>query len=232
MKNKQNKHVFIVTSCMKPHTGILSYEERFKQTIESFDSIRKMVPDAFIIFSDCSVFEITPEEMKIINTKIDLHLDFRNDQHTQEFNKYGLKSYGELYMLYYSVLHYKQNYDINIEGTMFKLGARCKLNDNFDINDFDEHKGKYIFKTRLDTWRNEIEKQKGWTHLLETRFYSWCFSLIDDYLEVLIKNLNSLNLGLDTEHAHFLHIATDKLVEIPMVNCTCIIAADGRLMVD
>ena len=228
----QNKHVFIVTSCMKPHTGIIPHEERFKQTVESFDSIRKMVPDAFIIFSDCSVFEITPEEMDIINPKIDLHLDFRNVHYTQEFNKHGLKSHGELYMLYYSVLHYKDNYDTDLDGTMFKLGARCKLNDDFDANKFDEHKGKYVFKTRLDTWRNQAEKEKGWTHLLETRLYSWSFSLIDDYIQVLAKNLGSLSQGLDTEHAHLLHIDPDKLIEIPMVNCSCTIAADGKLMLD
>ena len=33
-------NIFLVTSCIKPTVGIINFEDRYKQTLETFDSIK------------------------------------------------------------------------------------------------------------------------------------------------------------------------------------------------
>ena len=227
-------NIFIVTSCMKPSFGVINFEDRYKQTLETFDSITLKDPESLIVFSDSSVYPMTEEENETIQSKIHVSIDFSEDKNCKIFNQHGLKSYGENYMLLNTITQLKTIYDFNtLEGRMFKLGGRCKLQESFDIQDFSNYHGKYIFKKRLNSWMSEdIQQTFGSTHILETRLYSWCFSLIDDYMNVITKNLETFKLGLDTEHSHLLNIDPDKLVELDTLNCECIMALSGQNMID
>lgn len=227
-------NIFLVTSTMYPYHGSLSFDERYNQTIESFDSIRRQVKDAIIIFSDSSVYPIEEERKEIIRSKVDEYINFSGDTNLTEINRLGLKSHGELYLLYMTISYLKTKYNFSeLKGRMFKFGARCYLTDKFDINDYNDTNGKFVFKKRLNSWMNkDIQDKFKSTHILETRLYSWCFSLIDEYLNVLRQANNILQLGLDTEHAHFLTIDKNKLLEFDTLNCNCVIAADREVKYD
>jgi hypothetical protein len=113
--------------------------------------------------------------------------------------------------------------DLNKEGRMFKLGGRCELLEEFTMDDYKDTSGKYVFKKRLNSWKDE-QSQMGATHLLETRLYSWSLDMVDEYLSILDKNFALLNQGLDTEHAHFLNIPKEKLLEFEVLNVGAMIA--------
>jgi hypothetical protein len=229
-----DKNLFIVTSCIKPITSSISAEDRYKQTLETFDSVRKMVPDALIYFADGSHHELTEKEIEELSSKVDLFLNFSKDENTQAFNKYALKSHGECYMLLHTIKSLKELPIFPDIKRVFKLGGRCKLTDKFDIKDYDNTEGKYVFKKRLDSWMDKsIQESYGSPHILETRLYSLCSTLIDDYIGVLLKNFDSFKLGLDTEHSHFININPDNLIEFDYVNCECIVAGiHNSLMID
>lgn len=232
------KNFFIVTSCINVSFGIFDGNERFNQTIESFKSIRKNVEDPFILFIDSSTIPLTLEQKSKIVDHVDDYLDFSENVQAQLINNqpnpHVLKSFGELYLLLNGILHLKNTINFNsIEGRMFKLGGRCKLNSGFNINDYEGFKGKYIFKKRIPSWLSkEVQEYLGCTHLLETRLYSWCLTLVDDYINVINKNFELLHKGLDTEHSHFVNIDKNNLIEFDKMFCDCSIAASGQIMND
>jgi len=121
----------------------------------------------------------------------------------------------------------------NTQAVNFNTQQKLNLQDSFDLKDYDNCYGKYVFKKRLNSWMpEEIQNSYGSTHILETRLYSWCFSLIDEYIQVIHKNFELFNRGLDTEHSHLINIPPDKLLEYDMVNTGCVLALNGEYMLD
>lgn len=218
-------NVFIVPSCLKSIIGKINYEDRYEQTLKTFDSIRKQTKDSVIIFCDSSIGGIEGEHKSIIGSLVDYFLDFSNDTTAQQINERGLKSIGESYLLGHGITHAKNSLDLNQKGRMFKLGGRCELLEEFTIDDYKDADGKFVFKTRIASWRDEPTKVNfGATHLLETRLYSWSLDMTDEYISILNKNFELLNQGLDTEHSHFVNIPKDKLLEFEVLNVGCWVA--------
>lgn len=220
-------HIFIVTSCIKTLVGDIPFQDRYDQTLKTFDSVRNYAKDSIIIFSDSSVGGLNEEQKKVIYDKVDHYLDFSNDETAQQINQLGLraKSLGESYLLMNAVNYAKNNLDLNQKGRMFKLGGRCELSPKFTLNDYSNTEGKYVFKERVISWMDpNIQKQFGSTHILETRLYSWCLTLVDEYLEILNKNFELMHQGFDTEHSHFLNVPKDKLLEYEMLNVSCFVS--------
>lgn len=229
------KNIFLVTSCMQPTFGVINLEDRYKQTLETFESIRNKAEESFIMFTDSSVIPIEQSKIDNIKSKVDIYLDLSKDQQAQQFNTHEqLKSFGENFLLLSSINYLKKEYNFaDMKGRMFKLGGRSKLQDNFNMRDYDNTEGKFIFKKRLNSWMPiEVQKQFGSTHILETRMYSWCLSLVDEYEQIILKNFGTMNKGLDTEHCHFLNVPKDKLIEVDMLNVGTTIARTGDYMLD
>jgi hypothetical protein len=225
-------NIFIVTSCIKTNHGSVNVEERFNQTLKTFDSIRAKVPDAFIFFVDNSKTPFTEEEMNIIKPKIDAFLPLHEDEIAQKINDiqsvHIAKGLGEGFMLYAAMASLKEVMDFsNKTGRLFKVTGRGVLEDDFDITRYDDLQGKYAFKTRVPSWRG------GDHYLLDTRMYSWCFSLVDEYMDILShKNSSYILNDIDTEHAHFINIPKDKLVEFNKIHVGCIVALTGQYVSD
>lgn len=228
-------NVFLVTSCIRTHVGDIPFEDRYIQTIKTFDSIREQAKDSIIIFCDSSVNGLNEEQKNTILPKVDHFIDLSPDATAQQINQLGLraKSLGETYGLITSIKFAKENLDLNQNGRMFKLGGRCELTKNFTLKDYDNTEGKYVFKNRVVSWMDpEIQQRFGSTHILETRLYSWCFSLIDEYYTILHKNFELINNGFDTEHSHFLNIPKDKLLEFETMHLTAFISGGNYFKED
>jgi len=219
---------------MKPLFGVINFDDRYTQTLETFASIRIKDPTALIVFSDSSVYPLTDDELETITSNVDMVLDFSKHEECIHFNKNGSKSHGENYMLFHTIQHLKTIYDFDtMEGRMFKVGARCTLLDDFNIKDYDNCRHKYVFKTRANSWMSaSIQDAYGSTHILQTRLYSWDFSLVEDYLTVIKKNFIKFSMGFDTEHSHLMNIDPDKLIERDMLHCHMIMALNGQIMLD
>lgn len=220
-------NIFIVTSCIKTPVGDIPFEDRYNQTLKTFDSVKNYAKDSLIVFCDSSVGGLTDEQKAPIYSRVDHYLDFSNNSTAQEINQLGLraKSLGESFLLRHGITYAKHHIDMDGNGRMFKLGGRCELNSKFTLDDYKNTKGKYVFKDRVVSWMDpSIQQRFGSTHILETRLYSWCFSLIDEYLGILDKNFQLMNQGFDTEHSHFLNIPKDKLLEFEMLNVSCFVS--------
>jgi hypothetical protein len=84
------KNIFIVTSCIQPSIGVLNFEDRYTQTIETFDSIRRQTKDSLIVFTDSSVHPLDTAKLEVIKSKVDVFLDFSKDQQAQEIPEWAI----------------------------------------------------------------------------------------------------------------------------------------------
>jgi hypothetical protein len=227
-----DKNLFIVTSSLKPAIGVYNDDERFSQTVASLKSIRKILPDAIILFVDVSVRPVSQLEKETLASLSNYYLDLSEEPNTRYCAINGLKSHGENCLLFATLAVIKNDENLSkllsSVKRIFKFSARSELEDNFDIKEYENLFGKYVFKKRIPTWTNDTKF--GADHLLITRMYSFCTSLVDSYLGVLQKNLNLLSNGItDTEHAHYVNIPKEYLVEFDNIKCWGWLAGNGKI---
>lgn len=226
-----NTNLFIVTSALKPAIGAFTDDDRFAQTIASLKSIRQKVPNVMIIFSDVSVRPISDLERETITGMVNLYIDMSGEPNVKRCSENGMKSHAENLLLFntLSAMKYEPRITKMLSGVkrIFKFSARSELEDSFDITEYDNLFGKFIFKKRIPTWMTPIKDDA--TDLLITRMFSFCPSLIDTYLGVIHKNLADCDTGLDTEHAHFKNIPKEYLTEFDTIKCWGWLAGNGEI---
>lgn len=223
-----DKNLFIVTSSVKPAIGAFTDDQRFQQTIDSLGSIREKVPDAIIVTSDVSIRPLSPLERTAIAEKSNFFIDMSQEPNTLELSQMGAKSHAENMLLYHTIMTLKAAPEtskmMNSIKRIFKYSGRTILEDSFDIKEYDNMFGKFVFKKRIPTWMNPPKV----SDLFITRLFSFCPSLIDTYIQVIGKNLPLLN-EMDTEHAHFANIPDKHLVEFDKIHCWGWLAGNGQI---
>jgi hypothetical protein len=227
-----DNQLFIVTSALNSNIGVISREDRLKQTIEGLQSLREKCPEAIILLTEGSPEKVEDEKIKALERYVDFVADFSADSDISQFASIGKKSEAENVLMLKTILLLKQEpmlqrlmHSVN---RIFKISARTDLDEGFDVRDHD-HWGKYIFKNRMPTWM-QGERQEIFTHLLITRLFSFCPSLLDDYFITCKRNINVImETGVDTEHAHFFNIDQEKLIELDIIHCRGIMASTGTL---
>lgn len=228
----KDKTLFIVTSALNADMGVVSREDRLEQTIKGLISIRKYVPDAIILLAEGSPHKVEVEKLKTLSHFANFAADFSTDEQISELAINHRKSEAENLLLLKTLMLLKQDESMNEVmshvGRIFKLSGRTDLTDGFDVA---EHmiEGKYIFKKRMPTWLSDSRKDFA-TDLLITRMFSFCPILMEDYMRLCETNISLiLQTGIDTEHAHFVNISKDLLVEMEEIHCTGIVAGTGTV---
>ena len=225
-----NQQLFIVTSALYPRMGVISREVRLQQTIEGLESIRKKCPEAIVILAEGSPDKVSEEKIKTLSEYVDLVADFSGDKDIAQFATIGRKSEAENVLMLKTMLLLKQEPSLmklrHSLSRIYKISGRTILNNRFDVVDHD-HFGKYVFKKRMPTWI-QGEAAETFTDLLITRLFSFCPSLIDDYMVMCQRNIGVIiDAGVDTEHAHFFNINPDYLIELDDIHCQGTMASTG-----
>jgi hypothetical protein len=226
------KNLFIVTSALNADMGVVSRKDRFDQTVKGLLSIRKYVPDALILLTDGSPHKIDEEKLKALSHFANFAADFSDDRQITDLASNHQKSEAENLLLLKTLMLLQQDEGMkeimsNV-GRIFKISGRTDLMDGFDI---EEHMmpGKYVFKKRMPTWLSDSRKEFA-TDLLITRMFSFCPTLMDDYMKMCENNIALiLQTVIDTEHAHFVNINKDLLIELDEIHCTGIVAGTGTV---
>jgi hypothetical protein len=218
-----DKNLFIVTSSLKPNMGAFNDADRFAQTIASLKSIRKRFPAAFIVFSDVSLRPVSDLEKETIARLCDAYIDMSEQEDVKGFSQHNMKSHAENSLLFYTLHTLKQNNLLKDVKRIFKFSARSELEVTFNIKEYDGLFGKYVFKKAIPTWM-----ANGNDKLFITRMFSFCTSLVDNYLVIIQKNMRLLD-QMDTEHAHWVNIPKEYLVEFDKVHCWGWLAGNGQI---
>lgn len=225
-----DNNLFIVTSALNPNMGIISREDRLQQTIEGLESLRERCPDAIVVLADGSPEKIEQDKIKQFEHLVDFVADFSGDKDIAQFAAIGRKSEAENVLMLKAVMLLKNEPGLmkmmHSVRRIYKLSARTIINKGFNTVDHD-HFGKYVFKKRMPTWLAG-EAAETFTDLLITRLFSFCPSLIDDYMIVCRRNIAVIHeTGIDTEHAHFFNIESERLVELDQIHCQGVMASTG-----
>ena len=127
--------------------SIYTKEERYNQTFDTISSIRKYIPNSFILLFDNSHF--TNEEYQEIKTVVDCFINIQNDEVVNKMTNNSIhKVFGEISQTY-KMISYIQTYykDIKIHN-LFKITGRYIIDDRFDYKQYDNDKS--IFKRNDD----------------------------------------------------------------------------------
>lgn len=231
------ENLFIVTSTIAATRGIFSMSERFGQTLETIDSIKKRVPNAIIIVADSSIEAIADEMISILqNRGVYSVFRFSNDSDIVNLSRQGLNSPAEarIMMEVFSIMksHPQLMKILNSIRRIYKISGRYELNDNFSLSlgQF----SKYLFKRRLPSWMPLYRQtETNVDHLLVTRLWSMCPSLIDDFMIMSDQVFKCcLWQGLDLEHAMWKHINKSNLFELDTIGVQGRVALSGEMTYD
>lgn len=230
-----DKHLFIVTSALNPSMGVFDMETRVNQTMETVRILRERVPESIIVLTDASSRPVDKSVIDSMSKYTNINLVFHNDSDLCTLGNAGLKSQAEIILLHKTLSMFKVNADLlkvmSSVKRVYKLSGRTNLIDGFDIERYNDKNlyGKYTFKKRIPSWL-PIDKQvaTGADHLLITRMYSICISLLENYYDTLPLIYQSVNENnIDTEHAHYKHIHKQHLIEFDNLYCQGTMASTG-----
>ena len=227
-----NKILIIVTSAINADMGVIKRADRFQQTIKGLMILRQHLPNAIILLADGSPHKLEVEKVKALSDFANYAADFSTDPQITELAINHRKSEAENLLMLKTLMLLKQDESMKdvLAGVdrIFKISARTDLTDGFDV---EAHmvEGKYVFKKRIPTWLSDSRKEFA-TDLLITRMFSFCPTLMDDYMKMCEHNIALvLQTRIDTEHAHFVNINKDLLIELDEIHCTGIVAGTGTV---
>jgi hypothetical protein len=227
-----NKQLFIVTSALNSQIGVINRDDRLRQTLDGLLSLRERCPESFILLADGSPEKVEMEKYEKMQALVDLVADFSDDKDISQFASTGRKSEAENVLMLKVLSLFKHEPGmmrlLQSVNRIVKISGRTDIDEAFDVNEHD-HFGKYVFKKRMATWL-QGEHKEVFTDLLITRLFSFCPSLIDDYAITCRRNIGVImETGVDTEHAHFFNIDSDKIVELDTIHCRGTVASTGAL---
>lgn len=224
-----NKNLFVVTSSIKPKIGAFTFDQRFEQTIQTLKNVRNKIPDSIIVLTDCSSTDLTSFEKTALSQHCNFYIDLSSEPNCKMLTDNGLKSLAENLMMFNTLRLLKFTPEtmklLYSVKRIFKFSGRSELEPDFNLEDYDNLFGKFVFKRRIPTWMPQSQV----SHLFITRMFSMCPSLLDTYFEVIQKNIPLIERGYDTEHAHFANIPQQYLVEFGKLHCWGWIAGNGQI---
>ena len=238
-KNTNNKNIIIITSILNcPNTElsysfkrtVFSFNSRFRQTINTIESIQKYLGDCDILFCECSDMNNYSKEENIIKNMVKYYYNFYNDDKLENnvncvncvnesvknavTGKY--KGYGEG-MILLNALNIINNLD-NQYKYIYKLSGRYYLNDNFDINIFENNQN--IFKY----WDN-------CKFSLCTIFYKIIYNERHYFEDVLKKSINELIEGNSIEICIYKYFLKNINI-VEKINVSGFLSTEGWLMIN
>tara|TARA_B100000161_G_scaffold148137_1_gene105355 strand:+ start:3086 stop:3742 length:657 start_codon:yes stop_codon:yes gene_type:complete len=193
--------------------SVYSKEERFQQTKYTIETIKKYIPDPYIIIVECS--NLSEEEQNYFKNNCDKLLNLFDDMQSKKYIYSNSKSAGEGTMTI-KALEYILN--LNIEyNSFFKISGRYFLNEFFNINQF----------------INEYNVVKpANTEIMNTTFYKLNKKYIKTFLEFLKNSYDKMMkcIAYEALFKYFIDSINDKKY-ISNLGCSGNIAICGSLAV-
>ena len=167
-------------------------KKRYEQTIETIKSIRKYVPNSFIILVENSLFYFYSQELI---DSVDSYINVSNHADSIAINKSRRKGIGDIYMVVQGLSTIKK-YNITAKR-IFKVCGRYWLTEKFNLFEHISAGKKYLFK------RQEPSEYTA-TPVLSTRLWSMSFDRLDEINTMLLQVVHIMNQqNIDLEPAMF-----------------------------
>lgn len=217
-------YTVIVTGTINTHFTSVLTNDRFRQTLETFESIKKHIPNSKIIYVDNSSIGLSKEMTETISQTVDAIVPFRLDLFSKFISNQRdlgqLKGLGELLSMDQTIDFIKEHPDF-IGKRIFRIVGRYKLSDTFDITQYNDP----VFNDRYSFL---IQKYVAGDIRFELRQWSMDPNLIDDYRQSLYRMFEiMLKENIIIEEAAFKCIDHDKVYGLDKAHIEGF-AADGN----
>jgi hypothetical protein len=254
------KFLFLIGSALKhfQEDKFSAYDEqqRFEQTLETIECIRKKVPDSYVVLFECSSKPIDEKQKEIFKEKADLFLEFYNEPVLQqvyenlekrpELITYG-KSLLETRGLLNTLYAIKKHNLFSDSQRVFKLTGRYLLNDDFNIQDYQSKflESKYVIK-KYDYLTEEQENFDdkelenvyaylyGAKGMMITGLWSFDRLLFNEAVEALerafvyMEKMIQFTAGTDVEHSLYRFLNKKNIISIPNLGLTMVKGMSGE----
>lgn len=223
-------------------------EQRFQQTLETIDSIRTKVPNAYICLFECSYKSISKKHKDTLQDKVDLFLEFYDDsgikilyenisQNTNLFT-YG-KSLLETRGLICSLYHIKENILFTDAQRIFKLTGRYTLNEQFDIQDYESKFLENYYVAKVYEYENKEDMNNTYAYLYQaegmivTGLWSFDRMLYIETIQALersfayLEKMIQYTTGNDIEHGLYRFLNKKKIISVSSLGLNLNKGMDG-----
>jgi hypothetical protein len=165
--------IVLITSVI--HTGVMPWsyakdrsvfspEERFRQTLETIESVRKFLPEAGILLVECS--PLTEDETQLFQSRVDFFINVYENEEIRNACLYTKsKGIGEAMKTRFAI-DYIVNKGIGFRR-LFKLSGRYLLTQDFQEKLF--ALDTFTFKKRIDEKYPQVVS--NYTVLFSTPFH-------------------------------------------------------------
>lgn len=206
---------FFVISTVNSKHSTFTPDQRFRQTIETIQSIRQYAPGANILLADNSTEPLAASQYTLLRSLVDNVVEFENNLFTTYTNSTGKnKGLNEL-LVYQRLLNFAKKNGL-LGNRIFKLSGRYTLSTQFDQWEWQkpQYHGKYVF--RITKWIYNDGSGEYIKLFYNTALWSMCHTLVDEYCGLLQTMFDwMLETGENIEMGHNHHIPKDKLVITP-----------------
>lgn len=135
-------NIFIISSAINSHVfSVFNTSDRYLQTLNTIESIKKYIPNNYIILFDTTILNQNIRNNLINNVHLFIDLSINNEalQYASQDKSLG-ECYGTIFVLKY-IINRSLQY-----SRIFKISGRYSINHNFNINDY--QLDSYNFKTK------------------------------------------------------------------------------------
>ena len=197
-----------------------SNQERFEQTLLTINSIRNKDFHSKIVLVDNSVQPLNLMQLTVLKNSCDEVIEFEHNLFSQFCNQtlHFNKGVGELLMTELFLKKIRQNNWIGKRN--FKVNGRYRLTDNFSIDFYQNPNffGRYVYKV-IPWWFKNQDGSIYWKEFFETKLWSFCGSLIDEYESFLPKIFELMIIEKENiEVSHFQTIPKEKSMIVEYLN--------------
>lgn len=219
--------IFFINHALKVNQlSVYTEEERFKQTIETLDSIDKYCPNNQVFIFDSSPERPNVEYFQELSDRGAVIFYTGDESDVKKFSQLGQRSIAECITFIYFLSWFKQQ---NFKSKrIYKLSGRYRLNDNFVVDD-ERFKDSFVFSTALDSWMPKDRQEfAGVDKLFRLRLWHMDYSLLDTFQLTLSKILQDCSTyGIDVEHSYYKNLHTYKTIELDKIGVCGNIAPSG-----
>jgi len=235
------KYGVVVTSAANGKFSVYPPEERVEQTLETVDSVRKRIPNAFICMTDCGIPSIEGElRTKLVNS-VDQFVDLSKDPVVNWItanitHQDTVKNLTELVVVGKFFKVAKEQKWFNDCDRVFKVSGRYWLTDKFDITRYEQAdaKGKYVVSKKMLSQFDPSITGQSLQYML--RVYSFDIALLEDFIQrvsIMTKHMQDrVNAGgyIDIEHLFCKFLPKDLTLEIARTGVAGNIAPNGQFI--
>ena len=220
-----SKYTFLITSAINTKFGVFETETRLNQTVSTIQSIKQRVPDANIFLLEMSAIPLTEKQSATLEPLVNSIINFNSDPsvvglYNSTDNWDVVKNVTEVMCFGKALknLHRSLN-QFDKSQRVFKISGRYVLNDNFDINYYNQYSVQNHIvisnqrNSQFDYKLTMISQQ------FMSRLWSWPVNLMEEVISVYDNSLvymgDRLSAGgyADIEHCLYKFLDKDKIIQ-------------------